>query len=58
MRARTRCRDCNHVTDEPSFSPGPDYVEPGTDEKIRFLEARYLCPACLSSNIEPDPQRR
>jgi len=52
-KSRTRCRDCGHVCDEPSFSEGPKVVDTETGRVERFREILYLCPMCLSTNLEP-----
>jgi len=49
----TRCKDCGHVCAEPSFSEGPKAIDPDTEQVVRFLRCLYLCPKCLSTNLEP-----
>ncbi len=49
-----RCRDCQATFSEPSFSEGPKTINPATGvEDLRFSLAWFLCPTCLSRNIEP-----
>lgn len=49
-----RCRDCGATFGEPSFSEGPKTVDPKTGiENVRFALAWFMCPECLSRNIEP-----
>lgn len=47
-----RCRDCQATFAEPSFSEGPKTVDQESGQVIRFAFAWFMCPECLSRNIE------
>lgn len=49
----TRCKDCDHVCAEPSFSEGPKTTNPDTGIVERFMQCLNKCPKCLSTNLEP-----
>ncbi len=49
-----RCRDCQATFAEPSYSEGPKTVNPATGvEDLRGALPWFMCPECLSRNIEP-----
>jgi hypothetical protein len=49
-----RCLDCQAEFPEPSYSEGPKTVNPATGvEDRRGALPWFLCPTCLSRNIEP-----
>jgi len=51
-----RCRDCQAEFQEPSYSEGPKTVNPETGvEDVRGALPWFMCPNCLSRNIEPRP---
>jgi Zn finger protein HypA/HybF involved in hydrogenase expression len=54
MRSGGRCLDCGSQFATPSFSEGPKVWDDGLQTVVRFRECRFMCPECLSTNIEPD----